>query len=164
MARCQFCTSEWLEESSRIYRSSPTLKNKLKNLTVKICCRVRSDPDWGINEDIILGVFFEKAELKTLKIFSENEAFQEGEFLMAASPGAWKKIIRKECEFVAQLMLGKIELEMGAKVKILDLAHKIDNIFEFLTLVDPQFPDEMSEDELTSYRMKMKIIRRERGP
>lgn len=164
MTTHQFCTPEWLEESARIYRASPDAKDKFKKLTVKICCRVKSDPDWGIGEDIIFGAFFDKGELGTLNFFTEGEAFQEAEYLVAATPGAWKKILRKEREFVADLMLGKIKLELGTKVKMLDLALHVNNILDFLTQVDLQFPDEMSADELISYRLKMETLRREKGP
>ncbi|MBW2249024.1 MAG: hypothetical protein JRF62_18010 [Deltaproteobacteria bacterium] len=164
MTTHQFCTPEWLEESARIYRASPDGKDKLKKLTAKICCRVKSDPDWGIREDIIFGAFFDKGELKTLNFFIEDEAFQEAEYLIAATPETWKKILRKEREFVTDLMLGKIKLELGTKTKMLELALHVNNIFDFLTQVDLQFPDEMSEGELISYRSKMETLRRERGP
>ena len=164
MTTHQFCTPSWLEENARIYRASPDAKDKLKKLTAKICYRVKSDPDWGISEDVIFGAFFDRGELKTLKFFTEGEAFQEAEYLMAATPGAWKKILRKEREFVADIMLGKIKLELGTKVKILELALHVNNIFDFLAQVDLQFPDEMSEDELASYRSKMETLRQERGP
>jgi hypothetical protein len=164
MAKRQFCTPEWLEESARIYRASPDVKNKLKKLTAKICCRVKSDPDWGISEDIIFGTFFDRGELKTIKFFTEGEAFQEAEYLMAATPRTWKNILRKKRPFVADLMLEKINLELGTKVKMLELALYVNHIFDFLTQFEFQFPDEMSANELTSYRSKMEALRRERGP
>jgi len=164
MTTHQFCTPEWLEESARIYRASPDAKEKLKKLTAKICCRVKSDPDWGISENIIFGAFFDKGDLNTLNFFTEGEAFQEADYLMKATPRAWKKILRKEREFVTDLMLGKIKLELGTKAKMLELALHVNNIFDFLTQVDLQFPDEMSEGELISYRSKMETLRRERGP
>jgi len=100
----------------------------------------------------------------TLNFFTEGEAFQEADYLMKATPRAWKKILRKEREFVTDLMLGKIKLELGTKTKMLELALHVNNIFDFLTQVDLQFPDEISEDELISYRSKMETLRRERGP
>jgi hypothetical protein len=54
-------------------------------------------------------------------------------------------------------------LELGIKVKILELVLHVNNILDFLTQVDLQFPDEMSEDELTMYRSKMETFRREKG-
>ncbi|RZB37463.1 MAG: hypothetical protein SRB2_01007 [Desulfobacteraceae bacterium Eth-SRB2] len=164
MTTHQFCTPEWLEESARIYRASPDAKNKLKKLTAKICCRVKSNPDWGIGEDIIFGAFFDKGDLRTLNFFTEGEAFQEADYLMTATPETWKNILRKNSDFVTDVMLGKINLELGTKVSMIDLAPHVNNIFDFLTQVDLQFPDEMSEDELISYRSKMETLRRERSP
>ena len=164
MTTHQFCTPEWLKAISRIYRANQYTKDKLKKFTAKICYRVKSDPDLGISEDIFFGAFIEKGELKTLNFFTEGEAFQEAEYILAASPATWKNIFRKECEFVTDFMLGKIQLELGTKVSMLELALYVDNIFDFFTRVDLQFPDEMSEDELTKYRSKMGTPRRERGP
>jgi hypothetical protein len=61
-------------------------------------------------------------------------------------------------------MLGKIKLELGTKVKMLELALHGNNIFDFLTQVDLQFPDEMSADELKNYRSKIQTLLRVRAP
>ena len=160
----QFCTPEWLEESARIYRASPDARDKLKKLTVKICCRVKSDPDWGISEDIIFGAFLDKGELEMLNFFTESEAFQKAKYLMAATPRTWKNILRKKRDFVTDFILGKINLELGTKVKMLEIAIDVNNFFHYLAQFDLQFPDQMSADELTSYRSKMETLQRERGP
>jgi len=158
MTAHQFCTPGWLNESARIYKAKPDAKDKLKKLTTKICCRVKSDPDWGISEDIIFCAFFEKGELRTLNFFAEGEAFQAAEYLMAATPRTWKKILRKKRDFVTDFVLGKISLEMGTKASMLELALYANNILNCLTQVDLQFPDEMSADELTTYRSKMETF------
>jgi hypothetical protein len=164
MTAHQFCTPGWLKEISGIYAANLCTKDKLKRLTAKICYRVKSDPDWGMGEDIIFGTFFEKGELKMLNFFTEGEAFQEAEYLIAASPETWKEILRKEREFVTDLMLGKMRLELGTKFSMLEMASYLNNIFDFFAEVDLQFPDEMSGDELTTYLSKMESLRRERGP
>lgn len=163
MTTHQFCTPGWLKESARIYKAKPDAKNKLKKLTAKICYRVKSDPDWGISEDIIFCAFLEKGELRTLNFFTEDEAFHETEYLMAATPRAWKRILRKEREFVTDLMLGKIKLELGTKVGMLGLALYVSDILDCLTQFDLQFPDEMSADELTTYRSKMETFLHAKG-
>ena len=163
MTAHQFCTPGWLKESARIYKAAPDTKNKLNKLTAKICYRVKSDPDWGINEDIIFCTFFEKGELRTLDFFTEDEAFQAAEYLMAATPRTWKKILRKKRDFVTDFVLGKISLELGTKVGMLELTLYANNILDCLTQVDLQFPDEMSADELTTYRSKMETFRQAKG-
>jgi hypothetical protein len=73
-------------------------------------------------------------------------------------PHLWKKIFTKEREFLTYLMLDKIRMELGTKNSMLDPTRCID-ILEILTLVDIQFPDEMSENELIDYRSKIKTLR-----
>jgi len=160
----QFCTPEWLEEISRIYEATPSVKYNLKDITAKICCRVKSDPDWGISEDVIFGAFFDRGELETLNFFTEGKAFKEAEYLMVATPQTWKEILRNKQDFATEFILGKINLEMGTLVSMLELAPRVNNVFDFFTQVDLQFPDDMSEDELKTYRSKMETFRRERGP
>ena len=82
---------------------------------------------------------------------------------MAATPETWKKILRNEREFVTDLMLGKIDLELGTQVSMLELALYGNNILDCLTQVDLQFPDEMSADELATYRSKMETFRHAKG-
>jgi hypothetical protein len=164
MTAHQFCTPGWLEESARIYKAKTDAIDKLKKITAKICYRVKSDPDWGICEDIIFCSFFEKGELRTLNFFTEGEAFQAADYLMAATPQTWKKILRRKRDFVTDFMLGKINLELGTKVKMLEMALHVNNIFDFFTQIDLQFPDEMSADELKKYRSKMETLLQVRAP
>jgi hypothetical protein len=82
---------------------------------------------------------------------------------MAATPRTWKKILRDEREFVTDLMLGNINLELGTKVGMLELALYANNILDCLTQVDLQFPDEMSADELATYRSKMETFGQAKG-
>jgi len=163
MTAHQFCTPGWLKENARIYKAKPDGKDKLKRLTAKICYRVKSDMDWGINEDIIFCSFFEKGDLRTLDFFTEGEAFKAAEYLMAATPQTWKRVLREKHDFVTDFILGKINLELGTKVSMLELALNANNILDCLTQVDLQFPDEMSADELTTYRSKMETFRHAKG-
>ena len=163
MTAYQFCTPEWLQENARIFKGRSDAKDQPRKISAKICYRVKSDPHWGIHEDIIFCSFFEKGELRTLNFFKENEAFQAAEYLLAATPQTWKKILRKKRDFVTDFTLGKIELELGTKVSMLELAPCANNILDCLIQVDLQFPDEMSVYELKTYRLKMETLRRAKG-
>ena len=56
-------------------------------------------------------------------------------------------------------MLGRIKLEMGSKVGIVGLAPYANTLVDALTQVAIQFPDEMSEDELSKYKAHMEEFR-----
>ncbi len=160
MIKYQYCTPEWLEESGRIYRSNPGLEEKLKKISAKVCFRVKADPAWGIDKDIIFGTFIEAGKLTKIAFFGEEDAKQESEYLLAATPQEWKKLLRKEHKFLTDFMLGKIKLERGNKVTILGLAPYAPLLIDALTQVQIQFPDEMSVEQLTKYRAYMEEFRK----
>ncbi|MGQ9648184.1 MAG: hypothetical protein ACUVWO_16780 [Thermodesulfobacteriota bacterium] len=163
MIKCQYCTPEWLEESGRIYRSNPDLEEKLKKVSAKVCFRVKAEPAWGIEKDIIFGTFIEAGKLTRIAFFSEEEAKREAVYLMAATPQEWKRVLRKESKFLTDFMLGRIKLEKGSKINILGLAPYAPLLVDALTQVELQFPDEMSGEELTKYRAYMEEFRKNLG-
>jgi hypothetical protein len=163
MTTCRYCTPEWLEESSRIYRSAPGLEEKLKKLSAKICFRIKAEPAWGIDKDIIFGTFIEEGRMTKMAFFGEEDAKKEADYIMAATPQEWKKILRKESKFLTDFMLGKIKLEKGNKVTVLGLAPYAPTVIDALTRVQIQFPDEMSPEELTGYRLHIEDFRKNLG-
>jgi hypothetical protein len=143
-----------------MYSSNPDLEGKLKKISAKVCFRVKAEPSWGIEKDIIFGTFIENGKLTKIAFFSEEEAKREAEYLMAATPQEWKKVLRKENKFLADFMLGRIKLEKGNKVTVLGLAPYAPLLVDALTQVQIQFPDEMSGEELTKYRAYMEEFRK----
>ena len=163
MTTIQYCTPEWLEESAKGYHSNPRYENEFKKLSIKLHFRVKSEPAWGIDEDIIFGAIIDKGALEELVFFSEEDAKKGAEFIVVATPQEWKKILRKESKFVTDFMLGKITLEQGSKVGILGVASHSNTLIDVLTPVALQFPDEMTPDELSKYRSYMQEFRAELG-
>lgn len=163
MTTYQYCTPQWLEESAKMYQSNPALQEKLKKLTAKMCYRVKAEPEWGIDRDIIFAAFFEKGQLTKLEFFKEEDVTKEADYLMAATPQVWKKILRKERKFLTDFMLGNIKLEHGSKVGILGVAPHANNVIDCLTQLELQFPDELSAEELAKYRSQMEDFRANLG-
>ena len=160
MAAYHYCTPEWLEESAEQYRSKPEFEEKLKKLSVKVCFRVKAKPSWGIDKDILFGSVLDAGKLTKLGFFfSEEDAKKETDYILTATPDEWKKILRKESKFLTDFMIGRIKLEMGSKVGILGLAPHANTLVDALTQVALQFPDEMSEEELSKYKAHMQEFR-----
>ena len=161
MAKVQYCTPEWLEETGQIYADRPEYKEKLKKLSAKVCYRVMAEPAWGIDADILFGAFFDQGDLTRFAFFSEADAKKESEYILSATPQEWKRLLRKEGKFVGDFMLGKIKLEQGSKVGVLSLAPHSGTLIDWLTQVEIQFPDEMSAEEVDAYRSNMADFRKE---
>ncbi len=158
-----YCTPEWLEESASIYRTTPEFRERLKKVTTKVFYRVEAEPAWGLEEDILFGAVVREGELEELAFFSEGAAREAADFIMAATPQEWKKILRKENKFLSDFMLGKITLEQGSKVGVLGLAPYANSFIDALTQVELRFPDELTPDELEAYRAYVKDFRARLG-
>ena len=163
MTAYHYCTPQWLEESAKVYRENPEAQDKLKKLSANMAYRVKADPEFGIDRDIMFCAFFDKGQLNRLELISEASALADAEYLMAATPVTWKKILQKESKFVTEFMLGRIKLEKGSKVGVLGVAPHANNIVDSLTPFELVFPDDLSDDERALYRTRMEAFREELG-
>jgi hypothetical protein len=163
MSPYRYCTPEWLEESAKNYRATTEFEEKLKKVSWKFCFRMQAEPQWGIDRDIIFGAFFDAGKLIRIGFFAEEDAVKEGDFLLAAPPQEWKRILRKQGKFTADFMGGKIKLEHGDIKKVVMVAPYANTIVDAITRMDLQFPDEMTSEELEAYRSHVETFRAELG-
>lgn len=163
MTMVRYCTPEWLQASAEGYQSTPKFQQALAKLTVTVCFLVRADPAWGIDKDILFGTFLRQGDMEKLDFFSAEDARDQVEFVLAATPQEWKKILRKENKFITDFMLGRVTLEQGSKVRVLGVAPHSTTLVDILTYAPLQFPDEMSPEELAAYRSHVAAFRQEKG-
>ena len=128
-----------------------------------MCYRVKAEPAWGIDKDIIFSMFIDKGELTRIAFIAEEDALKEAEYVISATPQEWKKILRKQSKFLTDFMLGKIKLDHGSKVGVLGVAPHANTVVDILTQVELQFPDEMSAEELATYRANFEEFRANLG-
>ena len=163
MIVCRYCTPEWLEESARAYRKSPALQKRLETVTTSVVFRVTADTEWGIDQAILFGASVDKGKLLELGFLSGETARESAEFILAATPQVWKKVLRKDAKFVAEFMLGRIVLEQGTVVGVLGLAPHATTFVDTLTQVDLRFPDELTPEEMETYRSDVEAFRTRLG-
>jgi hypothetical protein len=163
MAVVRYCTPEWLEESSKIYRADPAVQKALEKVTVKFFFRVRADPSWGIDPDILFGTVVEKGALLDLSFHSEAAAKEKADFIAAATVQEWKKVLRKDAKVLTELMLRKIVLEQGSMTEALPLMPHAPTLVDVLTKAELRFPDEMGPEELERYRKDVQAFRARLG-
>ncbi len=163
MDSVRYCTPEWLEGCFHLFPSQPRFEQELKKLSVSLAFRVLAEPEWAIENDVIFGGKVETGRLLMLDFLSEGAAKRESEFIMAATPKTWKKVLRKEDKFLTDFMLGKISLEKGSKVGVLAIAPHANTFVEVLTQIPLQFPDEMTPEEIKTYRSDLNSLRQKLG-
>ncbi len=98
-----------------------------------------------------------------LTYYSEEEAKLRAEFILAASTQVWKSLLRKEKKFITEFMMGKVTQEFGSKPGLLKITPYANHFVDSLTQVDLQFQDEMSPEEVESFRADLNQFREEAG-
>ena len=128
-----------------------------------VCFRVNAAPDWGIDDDLVFGADVDKGILLEIGFFSEADAKERADFILAASPQEWKRLLVKEGKFIADFMTGKVTLDQGSKVGAIGLAPYADSFISSLTQVPLVFQDDMSAEEVEAYRTYVGEFRAELG-
>ena len=111
----------------------------------------------------MFGAVVEKGKLLELSFFSETEAKQRSDFILAASPQVWKSILRNDSKFISDFMLGKVKLESGSKPALLKITPYANHFVDALAQFELQFPDEMSADEVKAYQADLSAFREKAG-
>ena len=162
----QYCTPEWLEESARRYVADPRFEKEFAGITQKsskYVFRVKAEPAWGIETDLLFGAVVEKGKLLHLGFFNEQDARKDVSFILSATPQEWKRLLRKESKFISVVMLKKVVVETGDFAGLLKIAPHGDAFVDALTQVTLQFPDEMTPDELAKYKAHLQAFRKKLG-
>ena len=152
---------EWTEESAALYGES--FEKKLAILSGNFAYRINAEPDWGIEEDLFFTMFLEAGKLRELKHCTKEHAFDRADFLLSAAPSTWKKILTKKEKFVGAFLGGRIKLEKGETVGAMAVAPHANTLVDVLTQVDLKFPDELSPEELASFKSELAQKRSELG-
>lgn len=163
MTTYQYCTPQWLSESAARYQENLKLKRAMQKLIIKVAFKINANPELGIDQDILFAAYVRQGDIEKLGFISEAEAKKEVDFILAASPQQWAKILRKESMFAGDVMLGRIVVEHGSKPGVIKIAPYSSAFVDALTQVDVQYPDEMSPDELEQYRNRVNEFRAELG-
>jgi len=152
----RYCSKEWLEECARLYSATDHLENALKKVTTKIFYRITA-------KDILFGAEVKEGKLLDLGYYSEAEAQKRADFILATTPQIWKGLLRKNKKFITEFMLGKITLEQGSKPGLLKITPYANHFIDAMTQVELQFQDEMSADELETFRSDLSTFRENTG-
>jgi putative sterol carrier protein len=138
-------------------------EKKMAILSANYAYRIDAEPDWGIEEDLYFTMFLEAGKLRELKHCSKEHAFDRADFVLSAAPSTWKKVLTKKEKFVGAFLSGKIKLEKGDTVGSMAAAPHANTLVDALTQVDLKFPDELTPEELATFRKDLAEKRKELG-
>ncbi len=156
-----FMTPEWLEAVGRNYTADPNNQTSIfKGFNLFLTFRVQADPSFGLDKDIYHSIhWIDGVRQPDSGLLSKEDAEKKSDFILAAPPAIWKKVIRREAGFVSVVMKGKIKIEKGSGPEMMALASKSPALAETFNKVDTEWPDEMSPQRMREYKAKVAEFR-----
>ena len=156
-----YATPEWLEAMAKNYRDNPDNQNRIfKGMSVFVTFRVLADPKFGLDRDVYFSTHLDNGVLQNDSNFiSQEDAEKKADFILAAAPETWKKVIKKEKGFVAAFMTGKIKLDKGSAPRLISLASKSSAVIASFYQINTEWPDEMPPQRLEEYKTQVKEFR-----
>ncbi|MBI4767053.1 MAG: SCP2 sterol-binding domain-containing protein [Deltaproteobacteria bacterium] len=161
MASYTYPHPQWVDESVKLYGED--FEKKLAKLSGNFAYKISSEPAWGINEDLYIIMSLENGKLKAFKHCPKDYAFQNADFILEATPQAWKRILTKKDKFVGAFMGGRVKLVKGDTVGALALGPHAGTLVDVLTQVELKFPDDLPAKELDAFKKDLASVRQERG-
>ena len=152
---------EWVDDSVALYDEG--FEKKLASLSGKFAYQISAEPDWGIETDTYISMVLEAGKLIEFKSCSRDYAFETADFVLSATPPAWKRILTKKDKFVGAFMGGRVKLEKGDTVGALALGPHANTLVDVLTQVELTFPDDLNPEELEAFKTEFAQKRTERG-
>ncbi len=149
-----FLSPEWLDAVGRNYTANPNNRNKIfKGLDLVLTFRVEADPKFALDQDLYHCIhWIDGVRQPDSGLLSRENAEKKSDFILAAGPATWKRVIKKEAGFVSAVMTGKIKVQKGSGADIMTLASKSPVLADTFNEVDTEWPDEMSPQRLREYQ------------
>jgi putative sterol carrier protein len=157
MAQVKYLTPEYMEAVTVAFQDPQAIK-ALEKLTTKLAWRVKAEPSWGLDQDIMYAAEIKAGVISPLHYVTEEEAKSFAEFFMVAKPETWKKIDTGKADFAAQLVMQKVKLGKGSMMQMMKLAPYSKDMNKVMMTLDVLYPDQMSPDVLADYRKTMSAV------
>jgi putative sterol carrier protein len=149
-----YLSQEWLEYSFEAYQTNAHLQDRLKKVTHDMVYRIMANPEWGIDNDLYFALDMKAGVLSRLAYTNKEDA-QKADFIVAGSPKEWIDIMKDKTRFIARFMMSELKLDMGDRLDVIRLAPYVREMVKMLTQVEVHYPDDMSPEEIETYRAKI---------
>ncbi|RJP30775.1 MAG: hypothetical protein C4536_09240 [Actinobacteria bacterium] len=154
-------TPAWIATYESLIRGDTEYKMLAQGWEGSVVIHITAEPAAGLDEDMYLLIDLWHGDCRAVRLVP-REAGEAGDFVLTAAYDRWKQVMTRELDVVKGLMQGKIKLKghlptivryNKAAVRLVDLVASIDTIFL----------DEMTPEEIDSFKPWVEFLKEEYG-
>jgi putative sterol carrier protein len=141
-APLRFPSAEWCNAYKDAINASPGYKAAAKDWTYgPVAMVVTAEPAIGLPESQAMWLDMHQGECRACRLVSLEEA-EKASFVLVASYGRWKEVIRKELDPTKGMMQNKLKLTKGHMPTMVKYVTSNKELVEATTRVPTRFLDE----------------------
>ncbi len=154
-------TPSWILSYERLIQGDPLYKELARGWEGTVVIHILSDPRVGLDEDMYMLIDLWHGDCRSVRLVP-REAGEKGDYVLTGEYDRWKQVMTGELDVTKGMMQGKIRLK-GHLPTIVRYAKAATRLAELAREIDTVFLDQMTQEEIDTFRLWVRAIREEFG-
>lgn len=152
-------TPSWIAAYESEIRNDAEYREHASGWEGTVVEHIVADPAVGLDDDMYLLMDLWHGDCRSIRLVP-TEAGESGDFVMTAPYNRWKQVMLGELDPVKGMMQGKIKLK-GDLPTIVRYIKAATRLAELVSRIDTIFLDDMTREEIESFKPWVSFIREE---
>ncbi len=152
---------EWVDTYEKLLQEDAPYKEAAKTWEGSVVIHILAKPDIGLDDDLYLFMDLWHGDCRFMRLVPAD-AGENGDFVITGEYERWKSVMAKELDTIKGMMQGKLKLK-GDLPTIVRAVRAATRLVDVVGLINTKYPDELSGEELESFRNTVKELRAEYG-
>lgn len=158
-------TPEWVSEFEKKIQGDDRYKQVAKTWEGSVTLVFKADPEAGLDKDLFVLMDLWHGECRSVKIVP-SEIGRNGDYVLEAEYGRWKRVLKKELNVVKELATNKLKLvpfNFKKAAKLAAAAQAALRLVDLSGQVSNKFPDDLESKEFDSFKALLKKLNTDFG-
>lgn len=152
-------TPSWILAYEELIRSDAAYKELAKDWEGSVVIHILAAPAVGLDSDMYLFIDLWHGDCRSVRLVPASVG-EGGDYVLTAAYERWKQVMQSQLDTTKALMQGKIKLK-GELTTIVRYSKAATRLAELVGMVDTIFLDEMSPEEIESFKPWVEFIKSE---
>ncbi len=150
-------TPEWVATFEKNVQEDEEYRQVASDWEGSVVIHILAKPDLGIEEDLYLFMDLWHGDCRSVRLVPKDVG-ENGDYVLTGEYERWKSVMKAELDPIKGLMQGKLKLR-GDLSTIVRYVKASARLVSLSAEIDTVFPDELSPEDLESFKSWLKETR-----
>ncbi|MBC7246417.1 MAG: SCP2 sterol-binding domain-containing protein [Actinobacteria bacterium] len=152
-------TPAWIGAYEKLIQGDETYRKLAKGWEGSVVIHILPEPQVGLDDDMYLMLDLWHGDCRSVRLVPRDVG-ESGDYVLTAPYDRWKQVMTGELDAVKGMMQGRIKLK-GDLPTIVRYVKAATRLTELVGMVDTIFLDEMTPEEIESFKPWVQFLKEE---